>query len=313
MLCHNCGKEIPDDSRFCSICGAAVTSIRSLEEQQCDETETIQEAEGKGETSVDQEEVVKKKRGKKKLWIIVAISVLLVIAAALCAVVLLSRDGLKGAKSPEEALEQYLDAVANGDWYAIREIEGMHADEAIMALWKSLIGSGSYSSEEAVIQHLTRYWLSESYEYDLEMREWIQNRIDRIQTLRDLAEFENEIDGVILKRELSEAYGESCSIRTYDLRQKVVAEKDWEDLMNEEFRLYYSDHYAETQFAEFSEYGLEDIESVVYLEYTAIMSGTWNYGALSSSAYAVKTKDGWFLRYPTAPYAHIDNATYDAY
>lgn len=97
MFCSHCGNQIPDDAKFCPVCGDSVNAAEKTAEennpQEVNSNLKPQSDEGKGSQDVN-EKPLKKKRGKKVL-VILGIAVGLVIIAA--AVIMLLPDSTDAA------------------------------------------------------------------------------------------------------------------------------------------------------------------------------------------------------------------------
>lgn len=91
MKCLNCGKDNPDNAKFCSGCGALL------------------------QKKADVEPVKKRKTGKKKIWIVL---IVLILAILLLGVYFLSKE----RKSVKEYAESVVEIFQNGDKEKIDEL-----------------------------------------------------------------------------------------------------------------------------------------------------------------------------------------------
>lgn len=91
MKCLNCGKDNPDNAKFCSGCGALL------------------------QKKADVEPVKKRKTGKKKIWIVL---IVLILAILLLGVYFLSKE----RKSVKEYAENVVEIFQNGDKEKIDEL-----------------------------------------------------------------------------------------------------------------------------------------------------------------------------------------------
>lgn len=67
MLCRNCGKEIPDDSRFCPVCGEKIGDINITK----NETSSVDK------TTMPIIEIIKKIKRHKRIYIIIFITIVI--------------------------------------------------------------------------------------------------------------------------------------------------------------------------------------------------------------------------------------------
>ena len=133
MFCEKCGKEIPDDVKFCRYCGNNTEENGSENESGGDST---------SDHGIDKGEH-KEKKHKRLIIIMIAIVVLALVAAS---IYLGSRYMMGGEATQEKAIAKSIEAAAYGDLDAYEKAAVPR--KYLRVLVKNLADKGDESEDE---------------------------------------------------------------------------------------------------------------------------------------------------------------------
>ena len=287
MYCRECGKQIPDDSRFCPECGKPV-SVRPKAEPA--------PAPNPAPAPAPAPTPAPTPKKKKKTGLVIGLIAGGVVLLAAIAVAVLFFLGIIGggkggaAKSPEAAAQNYAAALAEGDMARVASASGLDLRAFLNATFQDELDSGWYSSEQELIEEfVAQVSMAASMSMDSEFSAWFAKESAGVKDRDDLIDFVIELYPRVLKMQFAVMTGSDYTVTASMTGAPVPAQAyEWGELL-EDYDVYEAMQMNVLLFT------YSDIRTVAEVEFDLTMSG----GAINESetldALAIETEDGWYL------------------